>query len=182
MEYSFATKNGDSYFLRTIKKADASALGNYFTSLSSKTKSRFGPHPLTREYVALLCESEEDTADRYLLIEQSTGDVHGYFILEYGMIGHEQERYLEKGLELEDGKDLFFAPSILDKVQNLGLASLVMPLLISEAKKNNFRSMVLLGGVRSTNERAIAFYEKFGFETCGGYESDVFNNDMRLLF
>jgi RimJ/RimL family protein N-acetyltransferase len=37
-----------------------------------------------------------------------------------------------------------------------------------------------MGGTQATNSRAIAFYEKFGFIKYGGYQTEVFNHDMRL--
>jgi hypothetical protein len=39
-----------------------------------------------------------------------------------------------------------------------------------------------MGGTQETNRRALAFYEKFGFKRYGGYQTDIFNHDMRLVF
>ena len=179
---SIFLEDGSDYAFRLLGRKDASPLGEYFLSLSDTTRLRFGPHPLTADFAAELCSREDDSADRYLLLEGEAGIVKGYFILEYGMVDHEQDRYREQGVDLEEGRDIFFAPSLHDSVQGRGIASLLMPCLIRDARQRSVRSLVLLGGVRSTNELAVAFYRKFGFVACGGYESDVYNIDMRLSF
>jgi GNAT superfamily N-acetyltransferase len=177
------TKNNNTYTLRPITVRDSNALGEYFVRLSDETKRRFQPHPLTNEQAAQLCAEQgatpDETALRLILLSDET--VIGYFILESTMSVHEASRYAAHGIELVSQKDVLFAPSILDEYQNLGLASLVMPHLLSFVKANNARSLVLMGGTQSTNPRAIAFYEKFGFEKFGGYETEIFNHDMRLI-
>ena len=106
----------------------------------------------------------------------------GYFILEFELSPYEKSRYQSQGIELTQGLDVLFAPSIADDFQNCGLASLVMPEIISQTRRKGIRSLVLMGGTQATNARAIAFYEKFGFKKYGGYQTEGFNHDMRLVF
>lgn len=175
-------KDGIHYLFRKLVKADAALLARYFSSLSEATKTRFAPHPLTDEYADKLCQLKLDSAQRFVLLPDSLDKIIGYFILEYHMSPHEARRYREQGVCLESELDPLFAPSIADDYQNRSLASSVMPLIIDAAKEHGARSLVLLGGTQETNRIAIAFYEKFGFKRYGGYQTDIFNYDMRLVF
>lgn len=171
---------GDHYYaLRTISVGDELPLAEYFASLSEDTKRRFQPHPLTAESAAEIARSPLGTSIRTILLDGAK--VIGYFILETAMSPHEAGRFAAHGIGLVSGKDVLFAPSMLDDYQNKGLASEVMPILIDFLKRKNFRSLVLMGGTQETNSRAIAFYEKFGFVKFGGYHTEMFNHDMRLI-
>lgn len=167
------------YTLRTVSVNDALPLAEYFASLSEETKRRFQPHPLTAESAAEIARFPLGTAIRTILLDGAK--VIGYFILETAMSPHEAGRFAAYGIELVSGKDVLFAPSILDNYQNKGLASEVMLVLIDFLKREKFQSLVLMGGTQETNSRAIAFYEKFGFVKFGGYHTEMFNHDMRLI-
>ena len=169
----------EGIILRSLRRADREALAAYFEGLGGETRRRFQPHPLTREIAAALCDEVEPSALR--LVIETEGDLIGYFILERGLPVYEIPRYREFGIDLAPGSDLLFAPSVADAWQNRGIASLAMPHLIAFARQLGARSLVLMGGTQATNHRAIAFYEKFGFKRFGGYQTDVFNHDMRLL-
>jgi GNAT superfamily N-acetyltransferase len=173
------TQVQNTFTLRTLSAQDSSALAEYFERLSDESRKRFQPHPLTREHAAYLSALAHDTATRFVLL--SGDSIIGYFILESEMSVHEAGRYAAHGIELTSERDILFAPSILDEYQNHGLASLVMPKLLEWAKERHAKSLVLMGGTQETNGRAIAFYEKFGFQKHGGYHTEMFNHDMRLV-
>ncbi|MBN2181790.1 MAG: GNAT family N-acetyltransferase [Sedimentisphaerales bacterium] len=162
-----------------IEQKDGLALGYFFGLLSDETKSRFAPHPLTPEYAKRLCINESgDTAERFVL--ECDRKIIGYFILEYVMSVHEANRYRQFGVNLKSNQDILFAPCILDEYQNKGLASQVMMILIQHAKEKRMRSIVLMGGTQETNIIAKKLYEKYGFKKYGGYQTDIYNIDMRL--
>lgn len=178
---SIILNNERSFILKKLSSNDGKNLGNFFNSLLPETRSRFAPHPLTFEYAALLCDEEQstDTAERFILWDNKL--IAGYFILEFRIPDHEAKRYSEYGIMLEQGKDVMFAPCVADSYQDRGLASLVMDILLEHCRKRECRSLVLLGGTQESNARAIRFYEKFGFIPCGGYHTEVYNIDMRLI-
>jgi ribosomal protein S18 acetylase RimI-like enzyme len=171
---------GNAYDMRKLQNSDALALGNYFENLSPETKSRFGPHPLNHKSAYDICHGEKDTAHRFIVLT-SSGTIVAYLILEFGMIDHEKQRYMNYGIQLEEGKDLFFAPSVLDAYQNKGLASAVLTELTAYARNAGAMSLVLLGGTQESNLLALGFYTKFGFQPLGGYQTEMFNIDMRLI-
>lgn len=180
MLHSTFTNNNRTYILRSIAVQDAEPLATYFTELSADSKRRFQPHPLTTEQAAQIAHTPHETTIHTVLLDEKR--IIGYFILETTMSEHEQGRFAQQGIELLSGVDVLFAPSVLDEFQNQGLASQVMPIFIDFLKTKNARSLVLMGGTQETNARAIAFYEKFGFVKCGGYYTEMFNHDMRLVF
>jgi diamine N-acetyltransferase len=170
----------DSICLRGLQNHDAAALANYFAALSTESRQRFGPHPLTNAAAEAICTGIGSSKTTRLVLETNS-QIIGYFILEPQMSEHEAERYRAFAIALESGLDYLFAPSVSDHYQNQGLASLAMPHVVAQAKALGARSLVLMGGTQASNGRAIAFYEKFGFERFGGYQTEVFNHDMRLV-
>jgi diamine N-acetyltransferase len=172
----------DAIILRDLQNHDTAALASYFAGLGTESKQRFGPHPLTEAGAAAVCSGQGTGQKTVRLVLETHVQIIGYFILEPQMSEHEARRYLVFDIALESDRDYLFAPSISDQYQNQGLASLAMPDIIAEAKALGARSLVLMGGTQASNGRAIAFYEKFGFERFGGYQTEVFNHDMRLVF
>ena len=174
------TDDGSKCLLRKLAEDDSLALTGFFRGLSLLTRSRFGPHPLSAEFAQQLCDNlSTDSATRFVV--DLDGKIIGYFILESQMSEHEAARYLQRDITLQSEADLLFAPCIADNYQNNGLASKVMQALINYYKERA-TSFVLMGGTQETNHRARNFYKKFGFQEFGGYQTDVYNIDMRLLF
>ena len=165
--------------MRELRPTDARALALYFDQLGATTRRRFQPHPLTSAEAGRLCSAPAESALR-LVIEHTAGLV-AYFIVDTALSPHEEGRYAKQGITLERGLDFLFAPSVHDRWQNKGLASMAMPFILDICQVWGARSLVLMGGTQATNAQAIAFYEKFGFARHGGYETDCFNHDMRLL-
>lgn len=175
------SESGQEFILREVSACDSEPLGQYFESLSAETRKRYGPHPFTKEFAVELCTRKHDSAIRYVLTLAENKRFVGYFILEFRMSEELLNRYREQGIDLSDGKNPLFAPSIADDYQNTGLASLAMPDLIKSAKNLGAKSLVLMGGTQATNKRAIAFYEKFGFKHVCEFETKVLNYDMWLV-
>ena len=175
------SESGQEFILRKVSACDSEPLSQYFESLSAKTRKKYGPHPFTKEFAVELCTRKHDSAIRYVLTLAENKRFVGYFILEFQMSEELLNRYREQGIDLSDGKNPLFAPSIADDYQNTGLASLAMPDLIKAAKNLGAKSLVLMGGTQATNKRAIAFYEKFGFKHVCEFETKVLNYDMWLV-
>ncbi|TAA48401.1 GNAT family N-acetyltransferase [Corallincola spongiicola] len=172
---------GDQQFsLRLLHRDDGAALARYFAQMGEDTRRRFGPHPLTEAFADELVQKGDDSADRFVMTSDD-GKIAAYFIFERQAFPHEMQRYAEQGIVLAAGQDISFAPSVADAYQNSGVASAAMPALIGYARSMGAKSLVLMGGTQATNERAVRFYEKFGFRRHGGYQTELYNHDMRLL-
>jgi len=181
---TISAANGAPLTLRPLAANDGLRLGAYFVGLSAATRRRFGPHPLDAATAARLCASLNPA--QILRMVATIGDeeeIVAYLILQLGVTEHEQARYATAGLSLDPALDCTVAPSVADAYQNLGIGSPCLAALIDMARDLGRRWMVLLGGVQATNERAVHFYRKHGFETVGSFEYPVgvANLDMRRL-
>jgi RimJ/RimL family protein N-acetyltransferase len=56
----------------------------------------------------------------------------------------------------------------------------MMAALLRLARRLGRRRAILMGGVQVRNERARAFYARFGFTSVGTFQTDVHNHDMML--
>jgi diamine N-acetyltransferase len=173
---------GNPVILRLLLPGDGELLGRYFEGLSAETRRRFGPHPLTAGEAQNLCAriNRFDALRFVALVPGASPAIIAYFILMLGVTEHETERYAAYDIKLDGNLDCTFAPSVADDYQGQGLASLLMPALIDTARRMGKRSLVLMGGTQATNERAVHFYQKFGFEHVGDFQTDIENRDMIL--
>lgn len=164
--------------LDSLRCRDGPELAGHFEGLCSAMKARFQAHPLTPQGAEAACRASAD-GGRYVLRQQ--GRIVGYFVLDPRASGDEIRRYLRRLILLEPGRDFMFAPSVIDSPQAQDIASRAMPHLIFLALGLGARSLVLQGGVHATDTTAMAFYERWGFVRHGGYQSDVFRHDLRLV-
>ena len=179
-----SAKNNEVFDFRRLGESDGELLGAFFEGLSEETRSKFGPHPLTREYaIEELCSSAgSDNVFRYII--GSTEKVVGYFIVDFNEYPHEKSRYASYDIALDFTKDPAFAPCIAERYQNLGVASQAMYVLIKDLSETGVNSLVLMGGTQEPNHLARSFYKKFGFEEQGAFytgHNGLNNIDMRLV-
>ena len=178
-QFPIKAKDGRVFILRQLNQQDAAPLGAFFSGLSEVSRSRFGPHPLTVEYAQQLCEQlASDSAQRWIISDDRL--VVGYFIFERKILEPEYQRYYVQGVSLQAELDVILAPCIADDYQNAGLAMAAMQPLMAEFKRQGARSLVLMGGTQQSNHRARHFYQRCGFVEYGGFQTDVYNIDMRL--
>lgn len=182
MEINFKSKSDEPFLFRNLGSSDAEKLGSFFESLSEATRSKYGPHLLTKEHASFLCKTlGNDNVTRFIILNRS--EIVGYFILDFNYYEHESARYCTHGIELNSKLDPVFAPCIADAYQNKGIASGAMKILINYAKSINLRSIVLMGGTQEPNLLAQGFYKNFGFKEYSRFYTDynhLNNIDMML--
>ena len=171
---TIALPTGEQALLRPLRQDDAAMLGTYFLGLSTETTRVYGPHSFDRETAERLC-CELNSADhlRMLAVIEENGQqqIVAYFIVYFGLYDSDCNRYLERDMPLDPATDCELAPSVADAYQSSGVGSLVMGHLLPLLKSAGRRRLVLVGGVRAENVRAIHFYEKFGFGKVGAFKS-----------
>jgi len=171
---TIALPTGEQASLRPLRQDDAAILGAYFLGLSAETTRVYGPHPFDLETADRLCR-ELNSADhlRMLAVIEENGQqqIVAYFIVYFGLYDADCNRYLERDMPLDPATDCELAPSVADAYQSSGIGSLVMGHLLPLLKSAGRRRLVLVGGVRAENVRAIHFYEKFGFGKVGAFKS-----------
>ena len=110
--------------------------------------------------------------------EEGQERIIGYFIVVLGVREQDRQRYDKLGISLHDETDCTIAPSTADAYQNQGLGALLLAHVADVLRRVNRKRILLWGGTREDNPRAIHFYTKFGFRTVGEFRSDINNYDM----
>ena len=193
---SCVSPSGLGLTLRLLLPEDGDRLGRFFEDLSPATRNCYAPHPLTLEYGQQLCAeldyhtpSDTPTLRFVGLISDDPPEGDGvvaYFILALGIRDGEASRYRERGSELDPDTTCTFAPCVADAHQSQGVGSALVPGILNAARALRFHHMVLSGGTRTTNHRAIRFYEKAGFRKVGEFttrdknDTPIGNQDMVL--
>lgn len=179
---SLTLPSGESVTLRVIHAADWELLGRYFEGLSEATRQLYAPHSFDVETARKIC-AEIDYADSLCFVVLTRGEAPGiiaYFIVKLGTNEGDRRRYEERGMSLDEGTTCSLAPSVADDYQSQGVGSAMMPAILEMVHHLGRQRMVLSGGTRAINHRAIHFYEKVGFRRVGDFESSGNNHDMIL--
>ena len=179
---SLNLRSGADATLRLLSADDAELLGAYFERLSPRTRDFYGPHPFDQETADRLCrETRTDTEVVRFVVTVTDADgarIIAYFIVGFRMQESDMKRYAARGTPLDDRTDANLAPSVSDGYQATGVGSAVMGHLVPWLRGLGRRRLVLLGGVQQRNERAIAFYRKWGFRIVGDFETRAACHDM----
>lgn len=76
-------------------------------------------------------------------------------------------RYQAAGIRLTETTDCRFGPTLADDYQGRGVGTLAFPVVTEVARLLGRTRIILWGGVRADNPRAIRYYEKNGFQPVG---------------
>jgi len=172
-------KNGKSVEVRLLEPGDNEKLFEYFDQYFSKeSRSRFGPHAFDRETINTICQNPNDELARYVAIDEEKNIV-AYMLIKQGMIDWDMNRYLTRQQSYDHDSSVTFAPSVADAWQSTGLGSLMNDLIENDLRKRNIKNIILWGGVQATNEKAIIFYKKLGYQFIASFWHDgKDNHDM----
>jgi diamine N-acetyltransferase len=154
---------------------DLPALLNYLHALSPATQSRFGPHAFNAEAISSLYAHP---AYRGYLAWDDQGGIIAYAVVKIGILDHEKPRLESYGLQTHPFFDATFAPSVADAWQGRGLGPRLYEYVEADLQNQGVRRIFLWGGVQQSNERAVRFYEKNGFQVLGEFEYQGMNWDM----
>lgn len=168
-------KNSQKITVQLLNNTHTQKLFDYLSSLSAETKSRFGPHPFDWQTVNEICTSTDDVL-RYIAINEFTGDIVAYMLFKQGMIYWDEKRYAERKQQFNYSSTVTYAPSVADAYQSSGLGSLMYQEIEKELKAKGTAHIILWGGVQATNERAVNFYKKFGYQLYGSFWHDEKEN------
>ena len=123
---SFHHASGHEITFRPLEADDAQILGEYFLSLSAKTKQRYGPHPFDQPTAERLCANIDYTQAIRLIATVGTGaqvKMIAYFILIFGTTKSDEAHYQGVGISLDPKSDCTVAPSVADAFQNQGIGA-----------------------------------------------------------
>ena len=171
---------GEKLHARVLLPADGACLGHFFAGLSQAIRGVYGPHPLTYEEGLSLCGAI-DYSDTLRFVAVDGEQIVAYFILVLSTSEKSGERYAGYGVPLDPATDCTLAPSVADAWLERGLGSTLFPHVCEAARRLGFVRMVLMGGVRADNPRAVHFYKKFGFRGVGDFWAGNTNNHDMVL-
>ncbi len=173
-------KNGAQVLFRLLVSTDSEALFLYLQNLSAESRSRFGPHAFDQPTIDHIC-THHDTDDVMRYIALCNGNIIAYMLVKHGLIEWDSIRFTARSQYFDPITTATYAASVLDKWQNTGLGSAMFELILEDLKKRYFQQLILWGGVQATNDRAVHFYEKFGFKKFGSFWHDEKDNLDMLL-
>lgn len=173
-------KNNNPVDIRLLKQQNEESLFAYFENLSAQTKSRFGPHPFDKNTVHLMCRFLSPDILRYIALEPVTNKIIAYMLIRKGMLESDKKRLQENNIFINESIACSFAPSVADDWQGTGLAGKMFSLIENDLKeKTTYKTIVLWGGVQSSNQNAVQFYLKNGFTPKGNFlHNNMDNQDM----
>jgi GNAT superfamily N-acetyltransferase len=159
--------DGQRVRLRLLRGEDAVLLGAYFESLSARTRQMFAPHQLTATFACQLCASLDYTHSLRFLAEvlEPYPACIAYIILGLRLAPEDVSWYRAQGFPLDSHTVGVLAPSVADAWQDRGVATALLPPILDVAKRLDRPYIVLMGGVRINNLRAVHVYQKLGFRT-----------------
>lgn len=177
MTRAVTIKNNINVAIRLLRSDDAEKLYHYLDSLSSESRSRFGPHPFDQNTIAEICRHPQNDTIRY--IAENNECIIAYMLIQKGMIDADRKRYSEKNIFFDDDITATYAPSVADEFQSSGLGSSMFQLIENDLIAAGYSVIVLWGGVQASNSRAVHFYEKHLFRNMGSFWHDnKDNHDM----
>ncbi len=174
--YIGVIKTGEEIKVRLLSQDDEDGLVEYFLNLSEKTTSLFSPHAFDRQTASLLCKNTPDPKFIRIIAEaneKNRNKIIAYVILTLGISEGDIKRYQKYNISLDEQKDCKYAPSVADSYQSAGVGSIMIQYALSYAIHSGKTRMILQGGVRKINIRAINYYTKFGFKQVGAFDESL---------
>jgi GNAT superfamily N-acetyltransferase len=173
---NYELRNGKTIEVRLLEQNDKEKLFEYFDQLFSKeSKSRFGPHAFDKETVNAICDNLDEPTTRYVALD-GEGNIVAYMLVTRGMIAWDRDRYLKRGQSYDYNDTATFAPSVADEWQSSGVGSLMNNIIEDDLRRRGIKHIILWGGVQATNEKAVNFYNKLGYQFIASFWHDGKDN------
>ncbi|MFE9404895.1 GNAT family N-acetyltransferase [Streptomyces sp. NPDC006530] len=161
-------QDGSDAILRPLTHADTGQLAGFLGALSSESRRfiTFGGYDLAtaRE----LCDAIARYDKLRLVLEDvPSGRIVGLLEFSLALTPADIARYQDAGVRLTETTDCRFGLTLADDYQGRGVGTLAFPLVTEVARLLGRTRIILWGGVRADNPRAIRYYEKNGFQPVG---------------
>jgi diamine N-acetyltransferase len=169
-------QNNEKITIRLLEPFDEENLFQYLLNLSPESRSRFGPHAFDRETVFDICTQLPGDTGRYIGEQQRTGYVIAYFLVKQGMIEFDRQRYAARQQYFPETTTVTFAPSVADSWQSTGLGTAMNAFIEGQLIAAGIKHVILWGGVQATNEKAVNYYTKLGYQYVASFAHEGMNN------
>jgi ribosomal protein S18 acetylase RimI-like enzyme len=172
----YLLRNGKTVQVRQLRTDDSRKLFKYFDiHFSAESKSRFGPHPFDKMTIDSICQNITNEIKRYVAIDDEKNIV-AYMLIKQGMIEGDKKRFAERNQFYDNNSSVTFAPSVADAWQSSGLGNLMNAIIETGLMKQGIRFIILWGGVQATNDKAVNFYKKLGYQYLASFLHDGKDN------
>ena len=169
-------RNGRVVDVRLLQANDKENLFEYFDRhFSKESKSRFGPHAFDQETINAICQNPVEEIMRYVAIDEEKNIV-AYMLIKQVMIEWDAKRYASRNQTYDLATSVTFAPSVADAWQSSGVGSLMNNIIEEDLKRRGVKNIILWGGVQATNEKAVNFYKKLGYQYIASFWHDGKDN------
>jgi RimJ/RimL family protein N-acetyltransferase len=165
--------HGEDFTLRPLEGKDLDNLTNLIEVLSETTKKFYSYESPSSTIAQELCDAiAKYDKLRFVLEKDDPKELIGLFEFSMDIPDSDHERFNSYGITLSEN-DCRIGPLLKDDYQAKGVGSKVQPVLISIARLFGRNRIILWGGVRQDNSRAIKFYERNGFKNVGSFVNET---------
>ena len=167
---------------RPLLRTDDERLAKFLENLSEQTRQFSTRESYDLDEAQRLC-SAINRYDKLRLIALINNDVIiALFEFSFSIVEDDHRRFEDKyHIRLNELTDARFGPCISDQYQNRRLGCWLFEKTKMIARQMGKERLILWGGVRRDNQRAIRFYEKIGFRIFSEDESENRDGILALL-
>lgn len=162
---------------RNLNIHDTELLQRFYAELDSDAKTAFRPHAFDEATVRAILS--DDSAFPFAAIDD-TGQIVAYFFLRSDLTPNDKLRVGAAGVDLTTKRACSFAPAALSVIRGTGLAFAFFSWVEDQLRIQGVDVIVLQGGVKATNWRAIKFYQSVGFVSVGEFYRGAEVNHMMV--
>lgn len=169
-QFSMVSTKGEFFLLRPLEKKDEARLADLIEGLSEETKKFISVNKSSESIAREQCDAiNRYDKLRFVLEKEDNRELVGLFEYSFSIPQGDLDRFEKYGIKLSEQTDCRMGPLLGDAYQSQGIASIVLPIIISIAKQFGKKRIILWGGVMHENIRAVRFYEKNNFKNVGAF-------------
>lgn len=165
-------------YFRPLLRTDDKRLATFLENLSEQTRQFSTRESYDLDEAQSLC-SAINRYDKLRLVALIDNDlIIALFEFSLSIVDNDHQRFKKYNIQLNELTDARFGPCISDQYQNRQLGYWLFEKTKTIARQMGKERLILWGGVRRDNQRAIRFYEKIGFEL---FSDDQWENRDGIL-
>ena len=155
---------------RFLRPEDAGRLADFFKAIPEATRRVYGPHHFDEVTAEARCRAQVTDDDLSIIAVDESGEVLAYCVYRRGFCPSDLERngYHVRAYDADDVVTV--APCVKEGIRGGGMGGMLLRYAAYEARREGRKALVLFGGVRSGNIRALKTYLSVGFRFLGFWE------------
>lgn len=146
---------------------DTARLAEFFLSIPDETKRVYGPHFFDEPTAQARCNVQVTDDDLSIIAVNESGEVIGYCVYLRGFTESDLKRNGYHVQKYSADEVITVAPCVKTEVRARGLGRMLLEFAGYESRREGRKALVLFGGVRSDNIKALRTYQSVGFRILG---------------